>query len=103
MIHPEVMALRVGVDDLRCADLFDLVEQCRIVEGRLPEIRPVVPSAARDDVVDGCGGVPLMVQMSVQHATLAVAVSDCIFYFYRERYNGIADDRRRRRHYFMSM
>ena len=70
MIHPEVVALRVGVDHLRCADAFDRVEQRRIVHGGLPEVRPVVPSATRDDVVDRRGGVSLVVQMSVQHMTV---------------------------------
>lgn len=97
------MALRVGVDHLRCADAFDGVEQRRIIEGRLPEVRPVVPSAASDDVVDGRRGVSLMIQMAVQHATFAVGVSDCKFYFCRERYNGTANGSPVGRHYFMSM
>jgi len=71
MIHPEVMTLRVRVEELRCADAFDPVEQRRIVESRLSELRPVVPSAPRDDVVDGRGRISLVVQMSVQHKTVA--------------------------------
>lgn len=65
------MALRVGVDDSGCADAFNLVEQGWIVERRSPEVRPIVPSATGDDVVDGRRGVSLVIQMSVQHMTVA--------------------------------
>jgi hypothetical protein len=68
IVHPEVMALRVGVRGVNAADSQHLVEQRLVGKSRTSQLGPITPSTTRDHVVDGGESKALMVKVSVKHA-----------------------------------
>ena len=67
MVHPEVVTLCVRIVNVPCANSLDSIQNRRVLDRRCTQIGPVLPPAARDDVVHRCGGVALVVEVPVFH------------------------------------
>ena len=67
IVHPEVMALGVGVGSVRATHPLHFVQQSRVCQNRLAQIGPIPPPTARDQVVNSDKGEALMVEMAMKH------------------------------------
>ena len=67
VMHPEVIALGVGVRNVRAANLGHLVQQRLILQNGEAQPNPVPPAPTRDHVVDSGERETLVVEMSVKH------------------------------------
>ena len=76
MVHPELVPLGIGVVDVSRADALDPIQEARIVDRSAAQVGPILPPPARDDVVDRCGGVVLVVQVAVFHGNPSVQFGD---------------------------
>lgn len=61
------MALGPGVSHMAGAYAFDPLQDGRVPAGRLPEVGPVAPLSARDDVVDRGQGEAAVIEVAVTH------------------------------------
>ena len=62
-----MMALRVGVTNMRLANAFNLAQKRRVRQHRAAQLGPVLPAPARNYIVNACKGELLMVEVAVQH------------------------------------
>lgn len=62
-----MVALRIGIVPLLTTDSPHDRPNGGIAPDRLPELCPIVPLPARNDVVDRGGSEPLVVEVSVKH------------------------------------
>jgi hypothetical protein len=67
IVHPEVMALSVGIADVRTANALYLVQQSAVGQSSPAQFSPLAPPTAGDHVVDSSEGEALMVEMAMQH------------------------------------
>lgn len=61
------MALGQGIVDLPGAHSFDPLQDGRVPAGRVPEVGPVAPLSARDDVVDRGQCQAAVIEVAVAH------------------------------------
>jgi hypothetical protein len=61
------MALRTRIVDTRFADPFNFCQDLAVIQDGGAQARPIVPSTARNDVVDGGARQPLVVEVAVFH------------------------------------
>jgi hypothetical protein len=66
-VHPEVMALRIRISDIGAADALHFVQQRAVAEHRTAQLGPVLPTAARNHVVDGSESETLVVEVAMVH------------------------------------
>jgi hypothetical protein len=78
IVHPEVMALSVGIRSMSAADPLHFVEQGAVSQYRTSQLSPVTPAAAGDYVVYGGEGEAPMVKVSVEHRTSKVLRFQCL-------------------------
>lgn len=67
IVHPKMITLSVGVRNVRTANALHLVQQRLIPQDCLTQTSPVIPSPARDHVINSGESEALMVEMSVEH------------------------------------
>lgn len=75
IVLPEVIALGERVSQVGAAHAVYFVQQARVSQNRLSQLGPVIPTAARNDVVDGGERVRWMVKVSVQHGGQTLAAN----------------------------
>ena len=73
IVHPEMMALGVGIPDMSATDALDPIRDERIGADGSAQVGPVGPTAACDHVVYRGGRIALMVEVTVPHPVLVTA------------------------------
>jgi hypothetical protein len=70
IVHPEVVALRIGIRHVRTANLLYFVEQGTVSQRRMSQLSPVTPAPTQNYIVDGGEGETLVIKVSVKHGKL---------------------------------
>lgn len=66
-MFPEMMALFVRVVNVGVTNALNIVQQLGVVDQCLTQVHPILPLPARDDIVDRCRGVTMMIEMTMFH------------------------------------
>jgi hypothetical protein len=65
--HPEMVALRVGIGDMRAAHLLYFFAQSRVRQDGQTQILPILALAPGDHIVNGRQAQLLMIKVPVYH------------------------------------
>jgi len=66
-MHPEMIALGVGINDAGAADAHDFFQIGAIRQDGSAQVLPIPALATGDDIIDGRQGQILMIEVSVDH------------------------------------
>lgn len=64
------MTLGVWIRKVWLAHLVDLVQQSLVKQNLAAQVCPVLPPTTRDDVVNGCEGEALVIEVAMDHVCL---------------------------------
>jgi len=67
ILLPKVVTLGVGIGDVSLANAEHLLQHGPIAKHCATQVRPILPLAATDHIIDGGKGKSLVVKVAVQH------------------------------------